>query len=424
MRKALGTLVGKSVAGAVKLRGRGGGQALPGLVVEKAVPGYLAAMLKQLPNGVVIITGTNGKTTTTKMVVELLQAGGKRVLTNPTGSNLTRGIISSVSQQAKKSGKLLFDIAVFELDEAYASYFTRLFRPHWVLGLNASRDQLDRFGEVDAIARLIGDTMLAATTGIVTNADDKRLSALAAQAPVAAVVYYGVAPELLSYFPRDDELVSVDPQKATIAAADVPLDVWLKSFHETTAVYEIEGTEYPGQLQVTGQHNFQNAAAALALVHRLLPDTPPERLLEWLGHVGPAFGRGQVYRLKNGSSLQLALVKNPASFRQGLASYLTPDAQVMIAINDRVADSRDMSWLWDIDFTPLQSSSVRTAGTRAVDMALRLQYDDIAAETIEPDLEKALARFAVETGDKVIFATYTAMLRLHALLEKGAGKDL
>ena len=110
------------------------------------MPGYLAAMLRQLPDGVVIITGTNGKTTTTKMVVELLRANGRRVLTNPTGSNLARGIISSVLQQAGHSGRLPFDIAVFELDEAYAKQFTNVVKPRYVLGLNASRDQLDRFG--------------------------------------------------------------------------------------------------------------------------------------------------------------------------------------------------------------------------------------------------------------------------------------
>lgn len=424
MRKTLGTFVGKSVAGAVKLRGRSGGQALPGLVVEKAVPGYLRAMLRQLPGGVVIITGTNGKTTTTKMVVELLRAAGQRVLTNPTGSNLTRGIISSISQQATKAGKLPFDLAVFELDEAYARQFTTVFRPHWVLGLNASRDQLDRFGEVDAIAGLIGETMLAATTGIVTNADDKRLSRIAAEAPAASVVYYGVAPELLHYFPRDDELVSVGGKTATLEAANVPLEVELQQFKDAAATYRIEDETFEAALQVTGQHNFQNAAAALALTHRLLPDVPPQKLVRWLAAVQPAFGRGQTYELQSGSTLQLALVKNPASFRQGLASYVQPGTSVMIAINDRVADSRDMSWLWDIDFTPLQSSPVRTTGSRAIDMALRLQYDDIAAETIEPDLEKALAAFAKIPGDKVIFATYTAMLRLHALLEKKVGTDL
>ena len=424
MRKAAGTLLGKTVAGAVRLRGRSGGQAMPGLVVETLVPGYLGAMLKQLAQGVVIITGTNGKTTTTKMVVEILRSRGLRVLTNPTGSNLTRGIISSISRQAKVFGVLPFDIAVFELDEAYARQFTDVVKPRFVLGLNASRDQLDRFGEVDTVARLIGETMLSATEDIVTNADDKRLSVIASGVTVP-VTYFGVSPSLLRFFPRDDELVSVDGQETTLQAANVPLAVELISFHDDRATYKIGEQEFKARLQLTGQHNFQNAAAALALVELISANgSDPLADIAALEKVEPAFGRGQVYALRNGSQLQLNLVKNPASFRQGLASYVRPDTHVLIAINDRLADSRDMSWLWDVDFSVLAglSSQVWTSGSRGVDMALRLQYDEVKTGRVEPDLDRALAQFAKLEGDKVVLASYTAMLHLHALLERKAAK--
>lgn len=359
MRKTVGTLLGKSVAQAVKLRGKSGGQAMPGLVVETLVPGYLGKMLRQLPEGVIIITGTNGKTTTTKIVVELLQANGKRVLTNPTGSNLTRGIISSVSRQAKKTGKLPFDIAVFELDEAYARQFTDVVKPRYVLGLNASRDQLDRFGEVDVVARMIGETMLAATEAIITNADDKRLSKIAASAQIP-VTYFGVAPELLTYFPRDDELVAVNRPTPKLEAAAVPLAVELIAFKGDNATYRIGKEKFTTSLAVTGQHNLQNAAAALALLDQVLPQVLPSALVTQLAAVRPAFGRGQLFRLKNGTNIQLNLVKNPASFRQGIASYAMPGTKIMIAINDRIADSRDMSWLWDIDFTSLKGTEIST----------------------------------------------------------------
>ena len=392
MRKTVGTLLGKSVAGAVKLRGKSGGQAMPGLVVETLIPGYLGAMLGQLAGGVVIITGTNGKTTTTKMVVELLRANGKRVLTNPTGSNLTRGIISSVSQQASHGGSLPFDIAVFELDEAYARQFTDVIRPRYVLGLNASRDQLDRFGEVDKVAELIAQTMLSATHGIIVNADDKRLSAAVATASTT-VSYFGVAPKLLAYFPRDDELVAVRSSKRATPAANVPLAAELLDFKDDLAKYRVGKTKAELRLQVTGQHNLQNGAAALALLSVILPDASPKPLMQQLSQVKPAFGRGQTFHLKNGSQLQLNLVKNPASFKQGLASYVRPNTAIMIAINDRVADSRDMSWLWDVDFTALQSITIYSTGSRAEDMALRLQYDEISVKNIENDTEKALKRF-------------------------------
>jgi len=426
LRKTVGTLLGKSVAGAVKLRGQSGGQAMPGLVVETLIPGYLGAMLKQLPDGVVIITGTNGKTTTTKMVVELLEANGLRVLSNPTGSNLTRGIISSVSQQARHTGKLPFDIAVFELDEAYARQFTNVLKPRYVLGLNASRDQLDRFGEVDKVAELIGDTMLSATDGIITNADDRRLSAAAATAQVP-VFYFGVAKKLLEYFPRDDELVAIGKPSPVAQAANVPVSVELETFKDDHATYRIDDKKISVELRVTGQHNFQNAAAALALLHELVPNIAPATLAEQLATVRPAFGRGQIFTLKNGSELQLCLVKNPASFRQGLASYITSSTPTLIAINDRVADSRDTSWLWDVDFEWCglgMHAPVFTTGTRAMDMELRLDYDDVTVEGAEPDLDEALKKFCEIPGSKVVFATYTAMLHLHNQLSRKAGKKL
>jgi UDP-N-acetylmuramyl tripeptide synthase len=423
VRRIVGTVLGKSVAGAVRLRGKSSGQSMPGLVVETLIPGYLGVMLRKLPQGVVVVTGTNGKTTTTKMIVEVLRANGLRVLTNATGSNLTRGIISTVSQQAKLTGRLPFDIAVLELDEAYAYQLTDVLKPRFVLGLNASRDQLDRFGEVDTVARLISNTMLCAAEGIVVNADDRRLS-LAAQTAKVPVAYFGVAPKLLQYFPRDDELVAVGDGKKN-NPKPVGRTVELRAFHDQTATYAIGGHEYSGKLQVTGQHNFQNAAGALALICQVLPDVDPGQLIDQLSHVAPAFGRGQVFQLRNGTRLQLNLVKNPASFRQGLASYIQPGVTAMIAINDGLADSRDMSWLWDVDFTPLRDTTIAiTTGVRAADMALRLHYDDITVGTVEPNIELALTMFAKQPGEKVIFASYTAMMRLHRLLEQKAGKTL
>ncbi len=427
MRRLLGTLIGKAVAAAVRLRGRSAGQALPGRVVERLVPGYLSAVLGRLPRGVVMITGTNGKTTTTKMVVEVLRANGLQVLTNATGSNMTRGIISSVSQQATPTGRLAFDIAVFELDEAYAPQVAAQVRPAWVLGLNASRDQLDRFGEVDTVARLITSAMRTASAGVVVNGDDPRL--LAGVAGVGLrVERFGVAPALLPFFPRDDELVRTGAARTAAgedavepSAAPVLPDVELVAFEGDLARYRVGDEQVEARLQVTGQHNVQNGAAALTLLHALLPDVPVPTLVDQLAQVQPAFGRGQVYPLPGGGRVQLNLVKNPASFRQGLASYARPGTAVVVAVNDLVADGRDLSWLWDVDFSPLQGRDVTmTTGVRAVDMALRLRYDEVTVASIEPDLRAALTTIVGRPGETVIFATYTAMLHLHAMLSAEA----
>lgn len=425
MEKTLGTLLGKSIRMAIKLR-KGSGQALPGLVIERLFPTYYRSMLQQLPEGIVVVTGTNGKTTTTKMVVELLRANGKRVLTNPTGSNLTRGINSMLIHQASSSGKLPFDVAVLELDEAYARLFAAETSVRWVLALNVTRDQLDRFGEVDTAASMIADTMAKATEGVVVNANDPRLLPAAIKLQVTnqtKLNMFSVSSNLRSAFPTENELVAVG--MADAPADQRAVDVMLTSFKEQSATYKIDGQDYVVELELSGQHNFQNAAAALALTHQLLAEVPTKKLIEQLSHIKSAFGRGEVFQLKNGSSLRLILVKNPAGFRQALASYLPTNAPIMIAINDNIADGRDVSWLWDVDFGTLRHNDIFcTSGKRAADMALRLQYDNVQVKRVEPNLEKALSDYCNKPGNKLLFTTYTAMLQFHKILTEKAGKLL
>ena len=149
------SLLGKTVAKISRFRG-GHGSALPGLIVEKLDPHFLAKTLATLPRGVAVISGTNGKTTTTKMVVELLRAAGLCVFTNDSGSNFTRGVASAAVREMRH-GKLNYDIAVLELDEAHAVRFVREIKPDYALLLNVLRDQLDRFGEIDTTAKMLGE---------------------------------------------------------------------------------------------------------------------------------------------------------------------------------------------------------------------------------------------------------------------------
>lgn len=426
MQRVIGTVIGKLLQALLRL-GRTSGQALPGLVVEKLCPDYLRIMAGQLPDGIVLITGTNGKTTTTKMVVELLQAAGKNVITNRTGSNLTRGLVASFAGRANWSGRLRGDLAVFEVDEAFAVQLIGQVKPQWVLALNVSRDQLDRFGEVDSVASLLGTVMRSAEVGVVTSANDPRLSAIARGLEVTTR-YFAVAPSLRHFFPTDNELVSVTAD----ASVDLPEsqlehpDIELTHFEGKSATYRVGDMLLKTELQVTGQHNFQNAAAALELVHCLLPDRPLEQLADDLSKVSIAFGRGEIYRLPTGT-VQLVLVKNPPSFRQALASYPTAGPRTMIVINDNYADSRDVSWLWDVDFDIFSGTEIALAsGSRAYDIALRLAYSRANVLATDPDIMNALSIFCRKSGDKVIFATYTAMLALHdrlTRLQKEAARD-
>ena len=163
MRDVISALLGKSVRQVARLRG--GGSALPGLVVEKIDPGFLGRVLGRLPYGVVAVSGTNGKTTTTKMIVEMLEAEGLRVFTNRTGSNFSRGVVAAAVAEGSWRGRLDADIAVLELDEAHAMYFIDRVPPRFTLLLNVLRDQLDRFGEIDTTARLLQRIADATTRG-------------------------------------------------------------------------------------------------------------------------------------------------------------------------------------------------------------------------------------------------------------------
>lgn len=420
-------MIGKTVQNLVqRLNSRG--QSLPGLIVEKIHPTYLGSMLRQLPEGVVFVMGTNGKTTTTKIVTELLQAQGKRVITNATGSNLTRGVVSGVLQNATWQGALPFDLGVFEVDEAYAKKLTAQIQPRWVLALNVSRDQLDRFGEVDTVAKLLGDAMSSAKDGAITNADDPYMSAIGTRlaAEHLPIDYFGAHRSLRRYFPHEKMIVSVRGKSAgprQRPPRPAPR-VELAGFDKQQVAYTVRGKRYKTRLNLVDPHNYLNAAAALALVMRMLPDTPVQAHLSNLAKITPAYGRGEIFRLEDGGIVQLTLVKNPASFFQALASHRKSDCDIMIAINDNYADSRDVSWLWDVDFLPLKGERIITSGQRAADMALRLQYDGISAVKSIPDIDQALRALCGNQRRKIIFATYTAMLHLYDVLTKRRAEAL
>ena len=414
--------LGKLTGAALRLIGRRG-NALPGLLVERAFPGFLPNALAELSEGVVVVSGTNGKTTTTKMVATIL-AGRYRVLTNDTGSNFVRGAITAVCEHADWLGRLHADVAVFELDEAHAVRFVEVVAPDRVLLLNVMRDQLDRFGEIDTTAQLLATVAMAATTAVVVNRDDARLVALAEAVP-AQVSYFGVAPGLRADFPTDEELYGVD--EAARDAHQVPAataELMAMELGETSRLdLRIGDEDWDIALRAGGAHNAQNAAGAAALGADVR--AAPALVAAGLRAVEPAFGRGQTFVVEE-RRLVLHLVKNPAGFRQTLRTLDAYDADaVVIAINDDYADSRDVSWLWDVDFTAALSGAsdgrpwLLTAGTRAADMALRLRYDEIAVAATQTDLRAAVLQAVrhIDAGQTVIvLSTYTAMWALHAIL--------
>ena len=410
-RQMISTIIGKSVKKVAKLRG--GGSALPGLVIEKIDPKFIQRTLADLPQGVVIISGTNGKTTTTKIVVELLESVGLKVFTNRTGSNFSRGVAAALLDEVNIRGKLDADIAVLELDEAWAVKFVQIVRPRFSLLLNVMRDQLDRFGEIDNTAALLQKIAEATSDTVVLNRDDPRIFKISEHTQ-AKKVFFGTTSELLQLMPTDDTL------KYGTAAANqsVAADVLLKKINAQQATFQIDNKEIDVDLQLTGVYNLLNAAAAVALARQIAGPEITDTILSALENIKPAFGRGETIYL-NGTPIELILVKNPSGFRLALLSFAKNNSTTMIAVNDNYADGRDVSWFWDVDFSLLKNVAM-ISGVRAYDMALRLQYDDIPIGKIDTNISKALEDFINTSPDepKQIFCSYTAMTTIRRLLSE------
>ncbi|WP_277452535.1 Mur ligase family protein [Janibacter sp. DB-40] len=425
LRTTIATLAGKAARHAARLRGGGsGGSALPGLVAEKVDPAFLAHTLADVPGGIVVVSGTNGKTTTTKMLVAILRAHGMRVFTNPTGSNFTRGVISAMLAEMPVRGGLEADIAVLELDEAHALHFGRAVAPTHALLLNVARDQLDRFAEIDHTAGLLTRLAAMTTHGVVLNRDDPFVNRIATTlAPGVDLTWFGLdasvadrAGELSEHDARAQEDFT-PPVAGERDGLLTPVDE--ESLRITFGAHGEGGSLGPVTLRQRGLAAMINATAATSTAKHLLGAAFRHEATERaLRTVAPPFGRGEVIDV-DGSPLELVLVKNPAGFTVALSTYASTPAATMVAINDDYADGRDVSWLYDVSFESLRAKGVAlTSGVRGWDMALRLQYDDVAVAATETDLAKALTTFLAdhEGEPKRIFTSYTAMLALRRML--------
>ena len=402
------------------------GTALPGLLAESIYPGLLKRLAAQLDGGIVIVTGTNGKTTTSKMLRGLLEARGIKVLSNRSGSNFTRGIIASFIDYTTWAGKLNYDMAVLEVDEAYCRLVAKQVKPEAILVLNVMRDQMDRYGEIDTTAQLIGEAMEYAKGGIL-NADDPPVAALADLLKDKKTTFYGVSSQLKSQLPADEELLSGQSEsKFTRPRPHVQLTDFQPESGNHLKVKDGQ-SQYSLRINFSGVHNAQNATAALAgLKH--LTGAIRQADLDSLANIEPAFGRGEQVSIR-GVDTRLALIKNPSGFNQNIRAFALDKkvGAILILINDKYADSRDVSWLWDVDLAPLhrrqKDAPIICGGIRAYDMALRLSYEDIEPADIEVSIKSAL-KSAVDSAPEgkqlLILPTYTAMLEVRKLLSKTA----
>lgn len=407
LRLTLAIWLGRLAGIFSRLVGRGG-SALPGLVAERIDPRVVERLAATIPGGIVVVTGTNGKTTTTKMLVTALERSGRPVLTNPTGSNLSRGIATVLIGAARRGRIPGAELAVFEADEAAVRGLASRLRPHLVIVTNLARDQLDRYGELDTTASHVGVAVRVADRAVL-NADDPAVAALDA----GRTSWFGAVPGIRAQMPHDRVLYGDDgPQEPTVQP-DAILDEIEPEGDGQRMLCRVRGASLEALLRVPGAYNGYNALAALLAAADLGLD--PADAAGSLGDMPPAFGRGQVIDY-GGRRVKLVLVKNPAGFNQAvrlLVDVSTP-TPVLFAINDNHADGRDVSWLWDVRFEDLAGTHHRfgVSGIRGADMALRLKYAGVDCWH-EPGLDVAVERVvgdAPEGGVVYVIPTYTAML--------------
>jgi UDP-N-acetylmuramyl tripeptide synthase len=416
LRIALG--VGRLVGWMSRLFGRGG-TALPGLVAMRLDPRLIEKLASSIAGGIVVVTGTNGKTTTTKMITTMLEGGGRSVLTNRSGSNLARGL-ATVLLRAARRGRIDSDVAVFEIDEAAVATLAERLAPGIIVVTNLARDQLDRYGELVTTAGHVAAAVGVADLAVL-NADDPMVAGL----DRGRSAWFGAVDDIRRALPPDAGLYS-EGDSGPIRDHDARVVRSEASGGSQVVAFEIDGAPVEAHLRVPGVYNAYNAAAALLAVSRLGLDAVDAATD--LALMEPPFGRGQVIEFRQRRVATL-LVKNPAGLNQviGLLREASPDTAVLVAINDLIADGRDVSWLWDARVEDLAQTGHRfgAGGFRAADMALRFKYAGIDSWA-EVDDRTALNRLvdAAEPGDLVyLVPTYTAMLSFLDLLLPGVSRS-
>jgi lipid II isoglutaminyl synthase (glutamine-hydrolysing) len=441
----------RAIGAASRRSGRGGGTTLPGRVLLRLEPEAIARLGAGLAGGATIVSATNGKTTTAGMIAAILAAEGRPPVHNRAGSNMTWGVATALLEQRGEEG-------LFEVDEAWLPRVAQQLNPKLIVLGNLFRDQLDRYGEMEALAKEWAKAVAArpAGTGLALNADDPLIADLGrdpdTERPHEGVLYFGIEdhsqalPELQHAFdakhcrrcghPYAYEVAFVghlghyscpncgaQRPRPDVAATRIELH----GMEGSTATVRVPGGEIEIELPLPGLYNVYNALAAIAAALKL--GVEPERVAGALRDMRAAFGRVETIAV-GGGQLSILLIKNPAGANEVLRTLKQEgEIDLWIALNDRIADGRDVSWVWDADFELLGDvvRRVTCAGTRAPEMALRLKYAGWPEERIvvDPEIAGSLdAAVASSPGRLFALPTYTALLELRKLLaDRGLAKE-
>lgn len=426
------------------------GTTLPGRVVSTIDSGIIGRLSRQLRQGSVLVSATNGKTTTNAMIAGILTAEGLKVARNREGANLAAGVATALIRDASLVGEPRSDIGLFEVDEFHFPEVASQSQPRLVLLMNLFRDQLDRYGELEHIAERWRTAVagLPPATTAVFNADDPLVAEMAKKRPDSSLCF-GIEDASVGGLVMQH---ASDSKYCTVCGGPFAYEVFFMGhlgkyhcpkcgnrrpsptvFAENVHLDGMSGSSFdlvtPAgglnlKIPLPGLYNVYNALAAAACAHGL--GVSLESVRSGLEAFSAAFGR--VERLIiDGKPAVLMLVKNPAGFNEVVRTLMIePGAKhLMVALNDKIADGRDISWVWDVDLEVLAPdvAAAVCSGTRAEEMAMRLKYSGIAQEslTVAGDLGAALRQslMRLPEGDTLfILPTYTAMLALRQAISK------
>jgi lipid II isoglutaminyl synthase (glutamine-hydrolysing) len=433
---------------------KGGGTTVPGVAARRVDPAILAKLSKRLARKSAAVTGTNGKTTTTRMVGEILRIAGVRAVNNSTGANLVTGVTAALISDASFLGRPASEVGLFEVDEASVPKVAAEADIFLLAVLNLFRDQLDRYGELSYVAEVVASAFPDLSSGgvVVLNSDDPLVASLGRAA--RNTVFFGVEDPTLDTGVLQHVADSKDcPVCGTALRYDAVYFGHVGTYQCPSCSFErpepayratrvrmagprgtdfLLGTpegEHEVKVNLPGLYNVYNALAAAAVAGGM--GVGAEAVVRGLRSFSGAFGR--VERVRAGDKeVFLLLIKNPVGFNEILRTFVASPADkagaakhVLIAINDNHADGRDVSWLWDVDFEMLVNAGANgrvefaVSGIRAHDMAVRLKYAELPVGFVIPDREKALrsALDATPAGETLyVLPTYTAMLELRKIL--------
>jgi UDP-N-acetylmuramyl tripeptide synthase len=429
LRLAIAVSVAKSVTFGVRSLRLGAASVLPGEIARRIQPQLLQLLSSQVKRGVILIAGTNGKTTTSLLLRTMLEKQGYRVVHNATGANLENGLMTALLEPASLIGTVVADYAILEVDENILPRILAPIQPRLILCLNLFRDQLDRYGEVDTISRRWGNAIatLPQDTIVVVNADDPTLCHLGQQLP-QKVSFFGLnEPEqYLDEIPHAVDSIycpscghSLDYQGVYLSHLG---DFQCPKCGFSKTKPTIDSREWPQIL--VGLYNKYNTLAAVVAAKELGIDE--STLRDTIVNFQAAFGRAEDLNV-NGKRVRILLSKNPVGMNETIRVVNeSTDKTALLVLNDRTPDGTDVSWIWDVDTEKLveRGGTLVVSGDRVYDMALRLRYSEKNGESnlnliVEEDLRQAITTALEHTPDGEtlhIIPTYSAMLEVREVL--------